>query len=90
MWSQPLCGQHTVSYNHLHDLGTPRRELGDALSCIYTLGDNDGMEVENNLCHDVKAFNQGGFGLCSDHGSSRINFRKNVVMRTTGATLQVT
>jgi hypothetical protein len=89
MDSQPMCGGHRVSFNHIHDLGTPRREMGDALAGIYTLGDNGDTFVENNLISDVKAFNIGGYGICADSGSSRVHFKKNVILRTTESSIQM-
>ena len=62
MQAQPMCGGHNIGWNHIHHLGTPRREMGDALACVYTLGDNGNTVVQNNLCHDVCAGGGGAGG----------------------------
>ena len=86
---QPMCGGHRVAHNHIHSLGVPRREMADAMSGIYTLGDNGNTVVENNVIHDVKSYNTGGSGICADSGSSRVHFHKNVVLRTTLECIQM-
>jgi hypothetical protein len=39
---QLLAGGHRVIKNRIHHLGFPRREVGDAMACIYTLGQLNG------------------------------------------------
>lgn len=78
-------GGHTIRKNHIHHLGFPRREVGDAMACIYTLGQNNGTVVDGNLCHDVRAYMSGGYGLSQDQGSENIVFTNNVCLRTTGS-----
>jgi len=78
-------GQHMVRWNHIHHLGFPRRETGDAMACVYTLGQLNGTVVDSNLCHDVRAYMSGGYGLSQDQGSDYITFSNNVCIRTTGS-----
>ena len=89
MEPQPKCGGHTVEFNYIHDLGTPRQEMGDALAGVYTLGDNGDTVVNNNLISDIKAYNIGGYGICADSGSSRVHFSNNVILRTTESNIQM-
>ena len=87
-WSylpQVSASNHTVAYNRIHHLGFPRRETGDAMACVYTLGQLNGTVVENNVCHDVRAYMSGGYCLSQDQGSSNLLFRSNVCLRTTGS-----
>ena len=76
---------HRVTGNHIHHLGYPRQETGDAMACIYTLGQLDGTVVSENLCHDVRAYRSGGYCLSQDQGSSNVLFRSNVCLRTTAS-----
>lgn len=86
-WSyvpQPHTGGHLVAKNHIHHIGFPRREVGDAMACIYTLGQLNETVVNGNLCHDVRAYMSGGYCLSQDQGSSNIKFTNNVCLRVTG------
>jgi hypothetical protein len=79
-------GNHTISYNHVHDLGSgAQRQLGDAMACFYSLGALGETDVHHNLCHDVAAYYTGGFGTSQDQASSGWHFHDNIVARTTGA-----
>eukprot|EP00041_Stephanoeca_diplocostata_P020768 m.471460 g.471460 ORF g.471460 m.471460 type:complete len:352 (-) comp21658_c0_seq25:582-1637(-) len=87
-WSyapQPHTGLHTVRKNYIHHLGFPRRDLGDAMACVYTLGQLNGTVVDSNLCHDVRAYMSGGYCLSQDQGSSSVTFSNNVCLRVTGS-----
>jgi hypothetical protein len=82
-------GGHKVDSNYIHHLGYPRRETGDAMACVYTLGELGGTRgeptiVSGNVCHDVRAYMSGGYCLSQDQGSSSLLFEKNVCLRTTG------
>ena len=57
-------GKHVVRANHIHHLGYPRRETGDAMACVYTLGRQNDSVVDGNLCHDVRAYMSGGECEC--------------------------
>eukprot|EP00038_Savillea_parva_P013237 m.7724 g.7724 ORF g.7724 m.7724 type:complete len:775 (+) comp2472_c0_seq1:60-2384(+) len=84
-YSVQHAGRHLIRKNHIHHLGFPRREVGDAMACVYTLGQLNGTVVDGNLCHDVRAYMSGGYGLSQDQGSSNILFQNNVCLRTTGS-----
>lgn len=58
---------------------------GDAMACVYTLGQLNGTVVDSNLCHDVRAYMSGGYCLSQDQGSSSITFTNNVCLRVTGS-----
>ncbi len=76
---------HLISDNYIHHLGYPRRETGDAMACIYTLGQLNNTVVSGNVCHDVRAYRSGGYCLSQDQGSSNIRFESNVCLRTTAS-----
>lgn len=57
---------------------------GDAMTCVYTLGQLNGTVVDSNLCHDVRAYMNGGCCLSQDLGSSSVTFSNNVCLRVTG------
>jgi hypothetical protein len=79
-------GDHSVHHNYVHDLGTgAQRQLGDAMACFYTLGQQGSTEAHHNLCHDVSAYYTGGFGTSQDQASSGWDFHHNIIARTTGA-----
>jgi hypothetical protein len=76
---------HAITKNYIHHLGYPRRETGDAMACIYTLGQLNGTVVSGNVCHDVRAYRSGGYCLSQDQGSSNVLFDSNVCLRTTAS-----
>eukprot|EP01006_Ploeotia_vitrea_P006238 TRINITY_DN12604_c0_g1_i1.p1 TRINITY_DN12604_c0_g1~~TRINITY_DN12604_c0_g1_i1.p1 ORF type:complete len:689 (-),score=19.00 TRINITY_DN12604_c0_g1_i1:74-2140(-) len=85
-WSfttQPFTGNHSVQWNHIHDIG--RHELGDAMACVYSLHEGKGSLVNNNLCTDLQAYYTGGYCLSQDQGSQGLTFTNNVCLRTTGS-----
>ena len=55
------------------------------MACVYTLGQLNGTVVDSNVCHDVRAYMSGGYGLSQDQGSSNVMFTNNVCLRTTGS-----
>ena len=80
-----FAANHVVRKNRIHHLGYPRRETGDAMACVYTLGQLNGTVIDGNVCHDVRAYMSGGYGLSQDQGSSNVVFTNNVCLRMTGS-----
>jgi hypothetical protein len=71
---------NVVRKNHVHHVG--RGRLSD-LGGIYTLGLQRGTVVENNVFHDIAAYNYGGWGIYFDEGTTEILATGNLVYRTT-------
>eukprot|EP00750_Incisomonas_marina_P016146 INCI19018.1.p1 GENE.INCI19018.1~~INCI19018.1.p1 ORF type:complete len:899 (-),score=132.49 INCI19018.1:451-2967(-) len=78
-------GGARVTQNHVHHLGYPRRETGDAMACVYTLNGVNGAVFDGNVCHDVRAYMNGGYCLSQDQGSSNATFSNNLCLRVTGS-----
>ncbi len=75
-----------VEFNLVHHLGAPAGEDGPILSDmggVYTLGEQRGTVIRNNVFHDIAGRVYGGWGIYFDEGTSHILAEKNVVYRTT-------
>jgi parallel beta-helix repeat protein len=46
---------------------------------IYTLGEQPGTRIRNNLIHDIASFTYGGWGIYPDEGSSEMLIENNIV-----------
>ena len=53
------------------------------MGCVYTLGNQEGTVIRNNLFHDVAGLKYGGWGIYFDEGTTRILAENNLVYRTT-------
>lgn len=72
--------------NHLHHLG------GDQLNwfgAVYTLGVSPGTVVSNNLIHDVKAADFGGWGILVDPATSGVEFTGNIIHSVSSECLHI-
>ena len=65
-----------IAFNHIHDVG---KEMLSDMGGIYTLGEQPGTIIQNNLIHDISSFTYGGWGIYMDEGSSDILIRDNIV-----------
>ncbi|MCC6858257.1 MAG: right-handed parallel beta-helix repeat-containing protein [Bryobacterales bacterium] len=71
-----------LEFNHLHHIG---KDMLSDMGAIYTLGEQPGTVIRNNLIHDVWSFTYGGWGIYPDEGSSEMLIEDNVVYRTKSA-----
>ena len=65
-----------IAFNHLHAIG---KEMLSDMGGIYTLGEQPGTILRNNLIHDIASFTYGGWGIYPDEGSSDMLIEDNVV-----------
>ncbi len=69
-----------IAHNHIHHVNHDRL-LSDN-GAIYTLGRHPGGSLVGNRIHDVGCYGYGGWGIYPDEGSSELDIRNNVVLRT--------
>jgi parallel beta-helix repeat protein len=65
-----------IEFNHIHAIG---KDMLSDMGGIYTLGEQSGTIIQNNLIHDISSFTYGGWGIYMDEGSSNILIRDNIV-----------
>ena len=85
-YGQALATGNRVEWNHVHHLGALSDGDGPILSDmggIYTLGNQRGTVIRNNLFHDIAGLRYGGWGIYFDEGTTDILAENNLVYRTT-------
>lgn len=80
------CVNNIISFNKIYNVG--QGMLSD-LGGIYTLGEQPGTQITNNLIHDVVAFDYGGCGIYADEGSSYLTIKNNLVYNCTHGAFQL-
>ena len=83
-YTESIARDNVVEFNHVHHIGFKQDGTGPYLSDmggIYTLGAQPGTVIRNNVFHDIKAVNYGGWGIYFDEGSTDILAENNLVYR---------
>ena len=81
-----LAQGNIIAMNHVHHIGVLSDGDGPILSDmggIYTLGNQEGSVIRNNIFHDIAASRYGGWGIYFDEGTTHIAAEGNLVYRTT-------
>jgi len=68
--------ENAIAFNKIHDVG---KDMLSDMGGIYTLGEQPGSAIENNLIYNVSSFTYGGWGIYPDEGSSNILIENNIV-----------
>jgi len=68
--------ENTIAFNKIHDVG---KDMLSDMGGIYTLGEQPGSLIQNNLIYNVSSFTYGGWGIYPDEGSSNIVIEDNIV-----------
>ena len=79
-----LATGNCFEYNHIHHIGRLTNGDGPVLSDmggIYTLGDQTGTVIRNNVFHDIMAGKYGGWAIYFDEGTRNILAENNLVYR---------
>ncbi len=83
-YGSALATGNRFEYNHIHHIGQRRNGDGRVLSDlggIYTLGDQTGTVIRNNIFHDIMAGKYGGWAIYCDEGSRNILIENNLAYR---------
>jgi len=79
-----LATGNLFEYNHIHHIGKRRDGDGSVLSDlggIYTLGDQTGTVIRNNVFHDIYAGKYGGWAIYFDEGTRNMLAENNLAYR---------
>jgi hypothetical protein len=85
-YGKALARGNLVALNLVHHIGVLSDGDGPILSDmggIYTLGNQEGTVIRNNIFHDIAALRYGGWGIYFDEGTTHITAEGNLVYRTT-------
>ncbi len=83
-YGSALATGNRFEYNHIHHIGQRRDGDGRVLSDmggIYTLGDQAGTVIRNNVFNDIYAGKYGGWAIYFDEGTRNILAENNLVYR---------
>jgi len=83
-YGRGLAQGNCFEYNHIHHIGQRTDGDGRVLSDmggIYTLGDQTGTVIRNNVFHDIYAGKYGGWAIYFDEGTRNIVAENNLVYR---------
>ena len=83
-YGNALATGNIFEYNHVHHIGRLQNGDGPVLSDlggIYTLGNQTGTIIRNNVFNDIWAGKYGGWGIYCDEGSSNILIENNLVYK---------
>ena len=79
-----LATGNSFEYNYIHHIGKRMDGDGSVLSDlggIYTLGDQTGTVIRNNVFHDIWAGKYGGWAIYCDEGTRNILIENNLAYR---------
>ena len=81
-YSGSLSQRNTVAFNRIYTIG---QDVMSDMGGIYTLGTSFGTCISNNVIHDVRSSDYGGWGLYNDEGSEGVVWENNLVYDVTDA-----